>query len=1124
MAPVDPKTVVTESSSDSPELSPPPTQTPPPPPPMENRVNALEKEMAYIREGIQQLLRLQIYGPQREGRESTPLAFYSPSPGPQFQSTPATSSEGQNRDALLPCPTPETQLRPHETRFYNPLADQRQNRDILLPGHHTETQLRHQVVNFNTPPPELAFQPPQPRADLTVSNLELPNYEGGNPDDWLFRVEQGFQNHNVREEEKLTKVISCLTGASVTWWRCSKDREKIYSWKDFRDKFKVRFRPSRGSFAMDHLLNIRQTSTVDEYRKRFEALIVELPHLTADVIESAFLNGLRKYLRDQVVRCRPVYLTDIVDITRMIESQDRDNTSYQIRQQNRVSPSTNPTSNVARSYDRVLSKRPAEPYRDTNKASGSGTAPTGEVRNTNPCRHCGDRWFPGHRCKQQQRLKSLAITEEEEESPLIEELAEPLTPEEGEEDEELQVLSLGTMSDISRGKSMKMKGYIGSTSVVVLIDSGATSCFVNERLVRAKDWRITETRGFGAKVGGGNVIRGSGKLADAPIEIQGIEFIEDFLLFDLGDLDVVLGFSWLARLGDTRANWGQLRLSWQIGNKWVTIHGDPELCREQISYRAMERVIRYTGNAYLLELSTLFDHNEPQDATTIVPAIKRIMESYEAVFQMPNKLPPARNREHAITLQEGASPVNLRPYRHSFSQKNEIEKLIREMLDSQIIQPSISPYSSPVLLVKKKDGGWRFCVDYRALNKITIPDRYPIPIIEELLDELKGAAVFSKLDLKSGYHQIRMKANDVEKTAFKTHQGHYEFLVMPFGLTNAPSTFQSVMNDLFRPYLRKFVLVFFDDILIYSPDLETHVKHLDIVLQLLKLHKFFVNAKKCVFGSSKIAYLGHIISFQGVAADPKKIEAMVKWAKPKSVTELRGFLGLTGYYRRFVKNYGLIARPLTNLLKKDGFKWDDKATQAFDKLKEVVTQLPVLVLPDFQKEFTVETDASGTGIGAVLSQDKRPIAFLSQAFSGQGRIRSVYERELLAIVMALTKWKHYLAGNEFVIKTDQRSLRHLLDQKAVSTIQQRWASKLIGLKYRIEYKPGVDNKVADALSRKPPSEEFVQLTLRAPLSLDVSALKKAVKADTGLSKIIAEIGAEPTAERAFHCQRWVVIQ
>lgn len=292
---------------------------------------------------------------------------------------------------------------------------------------------------------------------------------------------------------------------------------------------------------------------------------------------------------------------------------------------------------------------------------------------------------------------------------------------------------------------------------------------------------------------------------------------------------------------------------------------------------------------------------------------------------------------------------------------------------------------------------------------------------------------------------------------------------MPFGLTNAPSTFQSVMNDLFRPYLRRFVLVFFDDILIYSPTVASHVKHLEIVLTLLFQHHFYANYKKCSFGNTEVSYLGHIISGQGVAADPEKIAAMKDWPVPKSLTELRGFLGLTGYY-------GQTARPLTDLLKKNSFCWTTAATDAFQALKEAVTTVPILVLPEFNQEFTIETNASGAGIGAVMSQGKKPITFLSQAFSSTGRIKSLYERELLAIVKAVSKWKHYVAGKEFVIKTDQKSLRHLLDQKAVSTVQQRWAAKLIVFNHKIEYKPGVENRVADALSRRPYHEEINQLS------------------------------------------------
>lgn len=363
---------------------------------------------------------------------------------------------------------------------------------------------------------------------------------------------------------------------------------------------------------------------------------------------------------------------------------------------------------------------------------------------------------------------------------------------------------------------------------------------------------------------------------------------------------------------------------------------------------------------------------------SLPPNILAVLKSNVAVFEMPKTLPPRRPIDHKIHLLPNVPPVNVRPYRYPYFQKTEMEKLVQEMLEQGIIRPSTSPFSSPVLLVKKKDGAYRFCVDYRALNAVTIKNKFPIPTIEELLDELGGATIFSKLDLRAGYHQIRVRDRDAYKTAFRTHDGHYEFLVMPFGLSNAPSTFQATMNLMLKPYLRKFVVVFFDDILIYSPNVEMHGIHLREVLNCLLHNEFYIKLSKCIFCQDSIEYLGHIVVQGGVKADEKKVEAMNNWPTPKTQKQLRGFLGLTGYYRRFVKGYATIASPLTNLLKKDGFEWGEEAEEAFQTLKKTMTNTPVLKLPDFEEPFILETDASGAAIGAVLMQGNHPISFFSR--------------------------------------------------------------------------------------------------------------------------------------------------
>ncbi|KAD3641653.1 hypothetical protein E3N88_30877 [Mikania micrantha] len=404
-----------------------------------------------------------------------------------------------------------------------------------------------------------------------------------------------------------------------------------------------------------------------------------------------------------------------------------------------------------------------------------------------------------------------------------------------------------------------------------------------------------------------------------------------------GDLDLILGMEWLQSLGEVTHDWKHAWMKFMYLNTTVTLQGSlptqPQAAALQkwlsldednhtlVGLRAIQ------GSAALPE--TNYDHLFP----TQQKQLHSLLLTYTDLFHLPSGLPPQRAHDHHIPLTTDI-PVAVRPYRYPHVQKNEIEKQVQELLTLGMIRASNSAYSSPVILFRKKDNSWRMCVDYRALNKVTIPDKFPIPVVEELLDELHGAYFFSKLDLKSDYNQIRMKEESIKKTAFRTHEGHYEYLVMPFGLMNAPATFQAVMNDIFRPLLCHSVVIFFDDILVYSPTWENHLIDLKKVFQLLRNNFLVLNSQKCSFGQSKVEYLGHIISGHGVSMDPSKIQAVKDWPLPTSIKGLRGFLGLTGYYRKFIQHYGSIARPLTDLTKKNAFLWSDQAQAAFDQLKQ----------------------------------------------------------------------------------------------------------------------------------------------------------------------------------------------
>ena len=456
--------------------------------------------------------------------------------------------------------------------------------------------------------------------------------------------------------------------------------------------------------------------------------------------------------------------------------------------------------------------------------------------------------------------------------------------------------------------------------------------------------------------------------------------------------------------------------------------------------------------------------------------LKELVSNYNDIFpkELPKELPPRRKVEHEIRLENNSKPPSRAPYRLSFIEQEELKKQLKQLLDSKLIRPSSSPFGSPVLFVKKKENTLRMCIDYRALNNITIKNRYPLPRIDDLLDQLSQAKYFSKLDLTSGYWQMRVKDEDIHKTAFTTRYGQFEFMVMPFGLCNAPASFQHLMNSIFQEFLDDFVIVYLDDIMVYSRTHEEHLKHLDIVFSKLRDNQLYAKLKKCEFMKTSVEYLGHIVGNNSIKPDKEKTKAIEDWERPRNSKEVMAFVGLANFYRKFVNNFSKRTLPLTNIMGKNKeFKWDKEQEDSFNDIKVALTNTPVLKLPTREGRFKVHTDASDYAIGAVLEQEDvnektiKPVAYFSKKLQGAQTRYATHVKELYAIVKALECWRHYLEGVNFDVYTDHFSLQYLRNQSELSKLQVRWMEKLSTFDFEIIYKPGRTNIVADALSRKP---------------------------------------------------------
>ncbi|KAJ3684733.1 hypothetical protein LUZ61_013897 [Rhynchospora tenuis] len=858
--------------------------------------------------------------------------------------------------------------------------------------------------------------------------VEFPLFDGsGEPLEWLCRCEQYFRGQRVLEEEKVWLAAYHMTDVAQQWYYKIERSEGIPTWPRFKEACQVRFGPPFRSNPIAELSLLRQSGSVEEYTKDFYKILCRTEQLTPTHEIGLFLSGLSELLRSDVEMQSPVSLDTAVSLARASERH------YQILWGSGLlpRPSAQP-SRVQPVRPTTIPKTPEVLALPAPQGIGSGersfrrltSAEMAERRQKGLCFNCDEQYARGHKCK---RLFWLEVMDDDDqEDSLLQHTNE--TPN----------ISLHALTGIGTSQTMKLQVCVNNSTFIALVDSGSTHNFLSSAAACKLKAELVHRPGVRVRVANGDHLPTAGFCAALNIQIDQENFCLPCYSIALDEFDMVLGVHWLRSLGPILWDFSQLTMTIQRDGHKISWHGVPDP----------------------------IEASPHSLASTTTDLLSELLNEFADLFKEPQGLPPHRRQDHSIHLRADAEPVAVRPYRYPHIQKDEIEKQCTSMLQQGIIRPSTSPFSSPVLLVKKKDNTWRFCVDYRALNAQTVRNKFPIPVVEELLDELQGSCFFSKLDLRSGYHQVRMHPADVHKTAFRTHHGHFEFLVMPFGLTNAPATFQAVMNEVLQPFLRKFVLVFFDDILVYSQSWSDHLRHLRAVLCLLRTQSLFVKQSKCTFADTSVAYLGHIISPEGVFMDPCKVQAISDWPQPNSTRALRGFLGLAGYYRKFIKNFGSIAVPLNKLLKKEGFQWSQPAEEAFQTLKTALQAAPSLQMPNFDNPFIVECDASGSGIGAVLHQGDRPLAFFSRPIPPHHAKLAAYERELIGLVKAIQHWRPYLWGRAFTVRTDHYSLKFLLDQRLSTIPQHHWVSKLFGFDFSVEYRPGRFNTVADALSRR----------------------------------------------------------
>ncbi|GJX53760.1 putative reverse transcriptase domain-containing protein [Tanacetum coccineum] len=840
---------------------------------------------------------------------------------------------------------------------------------------------------------------------------------------WFERTESIFSRSNCAEENKVTFSTGTLTDDALSWWNAYAqpigiEQANKITWTELKRLLTNKYCPRTEVRKMeDEFYNLTvKGNDLKTYVRRFQELATLCPTMVPDSekMMEVFIGGLPRSIEGNVTASKPQTLEEAINIAqRLMESltstlhamqvssdhkrkfDDRrtfNNNNNNYRNNNNNNYRNINTNNRNNDYRQQQNRRP-----ETFRAyAATPTENNGYTRNRPLCKKCtlhhtGPCTVKCETCNRVGHLTRNCINKGSDTGSNQQQVS-VICHGCGDKGHYNYECSKANNSAHGRAYLLRDKNAHRDPNVVtgtflltqhlarVLFDSGADKSFVSIFLASMLNIPpITLDTTYDIEMANGNLVGTNIGIQGCTLTLLNQPFEIDLMPIKFGSFDVVIGMDWLSKY--------HARI----------------ICDEKVVHI-------------------------PINGETLI------------IRDLPG-LPPVRQVEFQIDLIPGAAPVARAPYRLAPSEMQELSDQLQELADRGFIRPSTSPCGALVLFVKKKDGSFRMCIDYRELNKLTVKNRYPLPRIDDLFDQLQGSRVYSKIDLRSGYHQLRVRDEDIPNTAFRTRYGHYEFQVMPFGLTNAPAVFIDLINRVCKPYLDKFVIVFIDDILIYSRNKEEHADHLRIILELLKEEKLYAKFSKCDFWISIVQFIGHLIDNQGLHVDPAKIEAVKNWESPTTPIEIRQFLGLAGYYRRFIKDFSKIAKSLTELTQKNKkYIWDENQESAFQLLKQKLCEAPILALPEGNNNFVVYCDASHQDLGAVLMQREKVIAYASRQLKPHEENYTTHDLELGAV--------------------------HILDQKELNMRQRRWLELLADYDCEIRYHPGKANVVADALSRK----------------------------------------------------------